>query len=129
MNDSLANRYVEDAFKNKWQLLCHTNGDEAIEQYLNAIEKAQEKYNYEDHRTVIIHGQTIRKDQIERAASLHVDASLFPMHTFYWGDWHVSSVLGHPRRSCNFPEFDAGSRRYGKQSHKKWGNSWPRTKT
>ena len=19
------------------------------------------------------------------------------MHTFYWGDWHVNSVLGHPR--------------------------------
>ena len=107
MSDSLANSYVEDAFKNKWQLLCHTNGDEAIEQYLNAIEKAQEKYNYEDHRTVIIHGQTIRKDQIERAASLNVDASLFPMHTFYWGDWHVSSVLGHPRADYISPCVDA----------------------
>ncbi len=49
---------------------------------LNAIEKAQAQYYYPDHRTVIIHGQTIRKDQIKRAAALGVDASLFPMHTF-----------------------------------------------
>ena len=107
MSDSLANSYVSDAFKNKWQILCHTNGDAAIDQYLNAIEKAQEQFNYDDHRTVIIHGQTIRKDQIERAASLNVDVSLFPMHTFYWGDWHVASVLGHPRADYISPCVDA----------------------
>jgi predicted amidohydrolase YtcJ len=107
MSDSLANSYVADAFKNKWQILCHTNGDAAIDQYLKAIEKAQEQYNYDDHRTVIIHGQTIRKDQIEKAASLNVDASLFPMHTFYWGDWHVESVLGHPRADYISPCKDA----------------------
>ncbi|WP_255462738.1 amidohydrolase [Galbibacter sp. BG1] len=107
MADSLANRYVHDAFKNKWQILCHTNGDAAIDQYLNAVEKALENYNYDDHRTVIVHGQTIRKDQIEKAAQLNVDASLFPMHTFYWGDWHVESVLGHPRADYISPCVDA----------------------
>ena len=107
MDDEAANQSVADAFENKWQLLCHTNGDAAIDQYLNAIEKAQVQYNYDDHRTVIIHGQTIRKDQIERAAKLNVDASLFPMHTFYWGDWHVESVLGHPRADYISPMKDA----------------------
>jgi predicted amidohydrolase YtcJ len=107
MSDSLANSYVAIAFKNKWQILCHTNGDAAIDQYLNAIEKAQKLYNYDDHRTVIIHGQTIRKDQIEKAAMQGVDASLFPMHTFYWGDWHVESVLGHPRADYISPCKDA----------------------
>ncbi|MCZ4408338.1 amidohydrolase [Cryomorphaceae bacterium 1068] len=107
MSDSMANQYVEDAFKNQWQILCHTNGDAAIQQYLNAIEKAQAQYAYPDHRTVIIHGQTIREDQIERAASMGVDASLFPMHTFYWGDWHVESVLGHPRADYISPCRDA----------------------
>jgi predicted amidohydrolase YtcJ len=107
MSDSLADFYVEEAFKNHWQIICHTNGDAAIDQYLNAIEKAQVNYNYDDHRTVIIHGQTIRKDQIGRAAQLNVDASLFPMHTFYWGDWHVESVLGHPRADYISPCVDA----------------------
>ena len=107
LDDEAANQSVADAFENRWQLLCHTNGDAAIDQYLNAVEKAQTNYNYDDHRTVIIHGQTIRKDQIERAAKLNVDASLFPMHTFYWGDWHVESVLGHPRADYISPIKDA----------------------
>jgi len=107
MSDEKANGYVKDAYKNKWQLICHTNGDAAIEQYLNAIENAQKEFNYDNHRTVIIHGQTIRKDQIKRAASMNVDASLFPMHTFYWGDWHVESVLGHPRADYISPMLDA----------------------
>ncbi|MBS1574455.1 MAG: amidohydrolase [Bacteroidetes bacterium] len=107
MSDAEADKSVEDAFKNHWQIICHTNGDAAIDQYLNAIEKAEAKYNYPDHRTVIIHGQTMRKDQIARAAKLKVDASLFPMHTFYWGDWHVQSVLGHPRADYISPTRDA----------------------
>lgn len=107
MSDEKANKYVEDAFKNRWQILAHTNGDAAIDQYLNAIGLAEEKYNYEDHRSVIIHGQTIRKDQIEKAVELNVDVSLFPMHTFYWGDWHVESVLGHPRADYISPCKDA----------------------
>jgi len=107
VSDEKANTYVRDAFKNKWQIICHTNGDAAIEQYLNAMEEAQKEFDYDNHRSVIIHGQTIRKDQIKRAASMRVDASLFPMHTFYWGDWHVESVLGHPRADYISPMADA----------------------
>jgi predicted amidohydrolase YtcJ len=31
---------------------------------------------------------------------LGIIPSLFPMHTFYWGDWHRDSVLG-PERAAN----------------------------
>lgn len=97
MSDSAANAYVADAFKNKWQILCHTNGDASIDQYLKAIDLAVKQYGYPDHRTVMIHGQTLRKDQIPELVRLQVFPSLFPMHTYYWGDWHAESVLGHPR--------------------------------
>ncbi|MBS1667489.1 MAG: amidohydrolase [Bacteroidetes bacterium] len=97
MTDEKANGFAELAFKNKWQLLCHTNGDAAIDQYLRAVDNAEKKYGYPDHRTVDIHGQTLRKDQIPDLVRLKMLASLFPMHTFYWGDWYVSSVLGEPR--------------------------------
>lgn len=97
MSDAKANEYVATAFKNKWQILCHTNGDAAIDQYLKAIDLAEKKYGYPDHRTVMIHGQTLRKDQIPELVRLKVFPSLFPMHTYYWGDWHAESVLGHPR--------------------------------
>ncbi|KUJ59210.1 hydrolase [Flavobacteriaceae bacterium CRH] len=107
MTNQQADDYVALAFKNKWQLLCHTNGDAAIDQYLKAIDLAEKKYNYPDHRTVLIHGQTLRKDQIPELVRLKMIPSLFPMHTFYWGDWHAESVLGHPRADYISPMRDA----------------------
>lgn len=106
MDDAKATEYVETAFKNKWQLLAHTNGDAAIDQYLKAVDVAEKKYGYPDHRTVMIHGQTLRKDQIPELVRLKVLPSLFPMHTYYWGDWHVKSVLGHPRADYISPSRD-----------------------
>jgi predicted amidohydrolase YtcJ len=48
----------------------------------------------------MIHAQTIREDQIMRAAHLGVEASFFVGHTFYWGDWHLERTLG-PQRGQN----------------------------
>ncbi|WP_104029503.1 amidohydrolase [Vibrio jasicida] len=95
--DEQAYQYVETAFKNNWQVLTHSNGDAAIEQFIDAVAKANKKLGKKDRRPVLIHGQTIRQDQIDRLAELGIFPSLFPMHTFYWGDWHAESVLGHPR--------------------------------
>lgn len=97
MDDVKVQVYLDEAFKNKWQIICHTNGDAAIDQYLKAIKSTESKYGYRDHRTTIIHGQTLRKDQIPEVKKMNVYCSLFPMHTFYWGDWHKESVLGEPR--------------------------------
>jgi len=106
MEDSTVTNLVSTAFKNKWQIICHSNGDAAIDQYIQAVDKAEKEYDYPDHRTVLIHGQTLRKDQIPELVRLKMYASLFPMHTFYWGDWHVESVLGEPRASYISPTRD-----------------------
>ena len=97
MDDDKATEYVKTAFKNKWQILCHSNGDAAIGQYIKAVGAAEKEFGYINHRTVLIHGQTLRKDQIPELVELSILPSLFPMHTFYWGDWHKESVLGEPR--------------------------------
>lgn len=36
----------------------------------------------------------MRKDQIATIDELNVFPSLFPMHTFYWGDWHRDRTVG-----------------------------------
>ncbi|ELX4196838.1 amidohydrolase [Vibrio vulnificus] len=95
--DAQALEYVETAFKNGWQVLTHSNGDAAIEQFIDAVTAANNKLGKQDRRPVLVHGQTIREDQIQRLAEQGIFPSLFPMHTFYWGDWHRDSVLGHPR--------------------------------
>lgn len=97
---------VMDAFANNRQVLVHCNGDAAIDRYLDAIEKAVREYGLNDRRNVLIHGQTLRKDQIDRLKALDVMPSLFPMHTFYWGDWHKSSVLGPERAAYISPTRD-----------------------
>jgi len=91
---------VEKAFANGWQILCHSNGDAAIDRYIEAVRRAKEKFPDVDNRPVLIHGQTLRHDQVAQLKALGIFPSLFPMHTFYWGDWHRESVLG-PERAEN----------------------------
>jgi predicted amidohydrolase YtcJ len=91
---------VERAFANGWQILCHANGDAAIDQFIDAVRAAREKHPGVEVRPVLIHGQTLRLDQVDELKALAIFPSLFPMHTFYWGDWHRESVLG-PIRADN----------------------------
>ncbi|WP_296698409.1 amidohydrolase [Algoriphagus sp.] len=86
--DSEVQRIVDMAFENNWQLLAHGNGDAAMDQLIRALRPAISKYGNQDRRNVLIHGQYIRMDQLDSLADMEVIASLFPMHTFYWGDWH-----------------------------------------
>lgn len=80
-------------------MLVHCNGDAAAEMLLDALDKAHETMDLGDHRTVMIHAQTVREDQLDRMASIGVVPSYFSAHTFYWGDWHRDSVLGVERAS------------------------------
>ena len=91
---------VQDAFSKNWQVLAHTNGDAALDQFLNAVEQAGKAAPGTDRRPVAIHAQTARLDQVERMKALGVIPAFFSMHTFYWGDWHRDSVLG-PERAAN----------------------------
>lgn len=91
-NDSVVTAIFEKGFKNKWQILAHTNGDAAVDQFIRTMKPLQEKYGKEDRRDVIIHGQYIREDQLDEAKEMKMIASLFPLHTFYWGDWHTQLI-------------------------------------
>lgn len=106
MPDEKAIENLTLAFENRWQILVHANGDAAIDQYIKSVRSAMDTEGYEDHRTVLIHGQTLREDQIDDLLDLGIFPSLFPMHTFYWGDWHASSVLGQARADYISPMRD-----------------------
>lgn len=88
---------IDLAFQQQWPILAHANGDAAIDQYLNVIANAQKKYDASQRRDVIIHAQTMREDQLDRAKQLHLIPSFFSLHTYYWGDWHVAQTLGEKR--------------------------------
>ena len=82
----------EKAFKNNWQILTHANGDAAMDQMLRTMKPLAEKYGNDDRRNVLIHGQYIREDQLDDFKDLEIINSLFPLHTFYWGDWHKEII-------------------------------------
>lgn len=67
---------------------------------IRAVKSAKARYPNVDNRPVLVHGQTLRKDQVGKLKALDIFPSLFPMHTFYWGDYHRDSVLG-PARAEN----------------------------
>jgi predicted amidohydrolase YtcJ len=98
-SDEEALKWIKLAFDNKWQLLAHTNGDAAIDQLIRLVDQLKPSLNGYDHRTVMIHGQFTRKDQVKKLKKLGIFPSLYPMHTFYWGDWHRDSVAGVERAS------------------------------
>lgn len=91
---------VSRCFDRNWQILMHANGDAAIDLMIAAVREATRRHGRGDRRPVMIHGQTLRADQVDPVRELGIFPSLFPMHTFYWGDFHRDSVLG-PERAEN----------------------------
>ncbi|WP_110707831.1 amidohydrolase [Salinicola sp. CR57] len=79
------------------QLHIHTNGDEAVELMLDAIESALELWPRADHRHTLQHCQIISHAQLKRAARLGVCLNMFANHLYYWGDIHRSRTLGFER--------------------------------
>lgn len=77
-------------------VLAHANGDAASEQLVTSAEAAAAVHPG-DHRTVMIHAQTVRDDQLDRMKVLGMIPSYFAAHSFYWGDWHRDSVFGMER--------------------------------
>ena len=82
------------AYQNDIQIITHSNGEAASDQLIAFIDAAQSKYGGEDRRSVLIHGQFLREDQVDSLYRLNIMPSLFPMHTFYWGDWHREHTVG-----------------------------------
>jgi predicted amidohydrolase YtcJ len=99
LTDEQAIERVESAYKNNIQVINHGNGDASIDQFIMATRQATEKYGTKDRRTVLIHGQTVREDQLDQMQELDIFPALFPAHVFYWGDWHREVTLGPVRAS------------------------------
>ncbi|KAA0069219.1 amidohydrolase [Tardiphaga sp. P9-11] len=79
------------------QLHIHTNGDEATEVALDAIEAAQIAKPLPDHRHTLQHCQMADAAQFKRMKSLGICVNLFSNHVYYWGDSHYDLTMGPER--------------------------------
>lgn len=90
MNEMFAKAYARDN-----QLFIHNNGDGATDMILKAHEYAIKKTGQaadKDRRTVPIHAQFARPDQLEAFRKYKMLPSFFTNHAYFWGDVHVKNL-------------------------------------
>lgn len=74
------------------QLIVHCNGDAAAEQWVTTAEAVgRDLPALLETRPVMIHAQTVRDDQLDRMAAMGMVASVFAVHTWFWGDVHLTN--------------------------------------
>ena len=91
---SEVSKWVNEYADLKIPIMAHANGDAAADMLIEAVKQADIN---SDHRTIMIHAQTVREDQLDQMKELKIIPSYFSSHTFYWGDWHRDSVFGAER--------------------------------
>ena len=79
------------------QVHVHTNGDEATEAAIDAIEAVLREHPASDARFTLQHCQMAHDAHFRRMARLGICANLFANHIYYWGDQHVALTMGPER--------------------------------
>lgn len=91
------------------QLFIHCNGDATVDMVLEAHRNACVKLNQpldKDRRTIIIHAQFARQDQLLKFVQYNMEPSFFTNHAYFWGDVHVEN-LGKQRTDFLSPMVSA----------------------
>ena len=105
MEQEKVQTYIRNAIESGVQILAHCNGDAASQQWIDSFENAMEQCGVskeDDLRPVMIHCQTVRKDQLLRMKTIGMIPSMFVDHVYYWGDIHLRN-LGEERAEAISP--------------------------
>jgi predicted amidohydrolase YtcJ len=88
------NQLVLLTYKNGVQMFSHCNGDAAIDMMIAGYENAERVLATpgKDRRTIIIHSQIMRADQLDAYAKHGLLPSFFSNHVYYWGDVHYANL-------------------------------------
>jgi hypothetical protein len=90
------------------QLFAHANGDAAIDLVIAAQTEAGLAAK-DDVRTIVVHSQFARPDQLDAYLRLGMMPSFFTNHAFYWGD-DYPALLGVERGQAISPARSAAAR-------------------
>ena len=95
LSQEAINKLFETAYAKNNQLFIHCNGDASIDMILLAHETACKKLNQpldKDRRTIVIHSQFVRPEQLKTFAKYNMEPSFFTNHAYFWGDVHVQNL-------------------------------------
>jgi hypothetical protein len=98
--DRLARR-VADVHRRGFQVAIHAIGDAALDQAIDAIERALDGADNREHRHRIEHASVCRPDQIERLARLNIPVAIQPQ--FVTSDTWTADRLGPDRLAWAYP--------------------------
>ena len=104
LNDLFVMAYDKDN-----QLFIHCNGDATVDMVLEAHQFACVKLNQpldKDRRTIVVHAQFARQDQLLKFVNYKMQPSFFTNHAYFWGDVHVEN-LGKARADFLSPMVSA----------------------
>jgi predicted amidohydrolase YtcJ len=85
------NQALAEAYAKGIQVFCHANGDAAIDMAIDGLRAAGARAA-DDRRSVVIHSQCMRPDQLDAYVELGITPSFFTAHTFYWGEEHLANL-------------------------------------
>ncbi|MEZ7972337.1 MAG: amidohydrolase [Pseudomonadales bacterium] len=88
---------VMDRASKGWALAIHANGDQAIDNTLDAYEAAFEAGLLTNTPCRIEHCSILHDDQIDRMAKMGISPSFLIGHVFYWGQAMRDKVFGHTK--------------------------------
>jgi predicted amidohydrolase YtcJ len=89
-----------------YQVAIHAEGELAIEQSLNAFERAMKEHPRSDSRPRLEHVPLITEAQLQRAQKLGVQVSFLMAHLYYWGDL-LPKMFGEARANRWNPDGSA----------------------
>jgi predicted amidohydrolase YtcJ len=99
----LFNAKLAEAANHHWQVFVHVNGDEAMQALIDGVANN----GLTGQRTIAIHSQVVRAEQLAAMKQQDIQPSFFANHTYYWGDWHREVTLGPKRAEFISPQASA----------------------
>ena len=94
---------MAEASANNWQVFAHVNGDQALQTLIDGVAASGST----GKRTIAIHAQVLRPEQLAKMKQFDIQPSFFANHTYYWGDWHREVALGPKRADFISPQASA----------------------
>lgn len=95
LSQDAVNNLFKMAYAQDNQLFIHCNGDATIDMVIAAHEHACKALSQpldKDRRTIAIHSQFVRPDQLETYKKYRIEPSFFTNHAYFWGDVHVENL-------------------------------------
>ncbi len=95
LSQDALNQLFKTAYAQNNQLFIHCNGDATIDMVIAAHEYACKTLSQplnKDRRTIAIHSQFVRPDQLETYKKYKIEPSFFTNHAYFWGDVHVENL-------------------------------------